>query len=226
MHLERNQGAMASSGPNETARAELKFERMKRVAIFGNAGGGKSTLARELAAVTGLPLYVIDKIKFLPGGAEVPHEEYLRLHNAIVEREEWIIDGFESVKLAWQRFEAADTLIHVDLPLAVHALWVTKRLVQGLFVDPPGWPEGSPVISSSIQSYRVLWPCHTRLTPKYRSYLLEVAQRKRVFHLRSRRELGKFLEIIRNQVGAAPRRAAQPVVQPESQASDGTANGR
>ena len=29
---------------------------MKRVAVFGNAGGGKSTLARELAAVTGLPL--------------------------------------------------------------------------------------------------------------------------------------------------------------------------
>jgi adenylate kinase family enzyme len=29
---------------------------MKRVAIFGNAGGGKSTLARELAAITGLPL--------------------------------------------------------------------------------------------------------------------------------------------------------------------------
>ena len=94
---------------------------MKRVAIFGNAGGGKSTLARELSTITGLPLYVIDKIKFRPGGAEIPHEEYLRLHNEIVDRDEWIIDGFESVPLAWQRFEAADTLIHVDLPLAVHA---------------------------------------------------------------------------------------------------------
>src|SRR4051795_4704166 len=26
---------------------------MKRVAVFGNAGGGKSTLARQLAAITG-----------------------------------------------------------------------------------------------------------------------------------------------------------------------------
>lgn len=182
---------------------------MKRVAIFGNAGGGKSTLARELAATTGLPLYVIDEIRFRPGGSEVPHEEYLQLHSAVVSRDAWIIDGFESVTLAWERFEAADTLVHVDLPLAVHALWVTKRLVKGLFVDPPGWPKGSPLISSSIQSYRVLWPCHTRLTPRYRSYVSQVAQHKRVFHLRSRQQLKAFLQAIKDEYALARASAAQ-----------------
>lgn len=185
---------------------------MKRVAIFGNAGGGKSTLAVELANITGLPLYVIDKVKFRPGGSEVPHEDYLQLHSALVSRDEWIIDGFESIKLAWERFEAADTLIHVDLPLAVHAMWVTKRLVKGLFVDPPGWPERSPVISSSIQSYRVLWPCHTRLTPRYRWYVAQAAQRKRVFHLRSRHELGSFLQAIKDEYAHVRATAAQPCV--------------
>jgi len=161
-----------------------------------------------------LPLYVIDEIKFRPGGAEVPHEEYLQLHSAVVSRDAWIIDGFESVRLAWERFEAADTLVHVDLPLAVHALWITKRLVKGLFVDPPGWPKGSPVISSSIQSYRVLWPCHTRLTPKYRSYVSKAAQRKRVFQLRSRLELKQFLESIRKEYARVRQcqEAAQPPV--------------
>ncbi|MGH8616268.1 MAG: hypothetical protein ACREUW_01150 [Burkholderiales bacterium] len=176
---------------------------MKRVAIFGNAGGGKSTLARELAAITGLPLHVIDKMQFRTGGIAVPQEEYLQAHAALIRCDEWIIDGFDSVKPAWERFEAADTLVHVDLPLAVHAWWITKRLVQGLFVDPPGWPAGSPVISSSLQSYRVLWPCHRHLTPKYRAYGAEAAQRKRVFHLRTRRELKQFLEIIGNEVRSA-----------------------
>lgn len=176
---------------------------MKRVAIFGNAGGGKSRLGRELAAVTGLPLFVIDRIKFRSGGVEVSPEEYRQSHNALIDRDEWIIDGFESVELAWKRFEAADMLIHIDLSLAVHALWVTKRLIKGLFVDPPGWPDGSPVIRSSIQSYRVLWPCHSRLTPKYRSYLLEVSNRKRVFHLRSKRQLKRFLATIQMEAGSA-----------------------
>jgi adenylate kinase family enzyme len=173
---------------------------MKRVAIFGNAGGGKSALARELAAITGLPLHVIDKMWFRPGGSEVPREEYARLHANLPSRDEWIIDGFDSITLTWERFEAADTLIHVDLPLMVHVWWVTKRLGKGLFVDPAGWPENSPVIASSISSYRVLWPCHRHLTTKYRSYVAEVARHKRVCHLRSPRELKRFLDATRHEV--------------------------
>jgi adenylate kinase family enzyme len=186
--------------PRAAGRSTLSVSRMKRVAIFGNAGGGKSTLARELAAITGLPLHVIDKIRLRPGGSELPREEYLQIHASLLGRDEWIIDGFDSIKSTWERFEAADTLIHIDFPLMVHAWWVTKRLVKGLSVSPEGWPENSPVILSSISSYRVLWPCYSRLTPKYRSYMSEVAQRKRVFHLRSRRELRPFLEAIKNEV--------------------------
>lgn len=195
---------------------------MKRVAIFGNAGGGKSTLARELAAVTGLPLHVVDMLEFRPGGIAVPQEQYLQAHAALIAAGEWIIDGYGG-KTVWQRLEAADTLIHVDLPLGVHALQVTKRLFKGLFSPPEGWPENSPLISSSIQSYRVLWPCHSRLTPRYRAYVSEAAQRKRVFHLRSKRELQQFLEAIKHEVSSAERRGADPVGQPGSPASGGAA---
>ena len=50
----------------------------EKVAVFGNAGGGKSTLARRLAELTGLPLYVIDMMQFRAGGAEVPHDEFCK----------------------------------------------------------------------------------------------------------------------------------------------------
>ncbi len=193
---------------------------MKRVAVFGNAGGGKSTLARELAAITGLPLAVVDELQYRAGGVEVPHEEFLQAHATLLAKDEWIIDGFGGIKLLWERLTAADTLVHVDLPLAVHVLWVTKRLIKGLFAAPQGWPEGSPVISSSISSYRVLWPCHTRLTPRYRTYVSETAQRKRVFHLRSRRELMRFLESMRKEHAQGRRDAAQsPVAEDTLQTS-------
>src|SRR5262249_22171722 len=130
---------------------------MKRVAVFGNAGGGKSTLARRLAELTGLPLFVVDKMQFAAGGAKVPHDEFLQAHAGLLRHNEWIIDGFGTIALAWERFAAADTLVYIDLPLSVHYRWVTKRLIKGLFVDPPGWPENSPLWSSSLQSYRVVW---------------------------------------------------------------------
>ena len=91
------------------------------------------------------------------------------------------------------RFAGADTLIYVDLPLFMHFLWVTKRLAKGLFVNPEGWPEGSPILSSTINSYRVLWLCHRRLTPKYRELVSAARQHKRVHHLRSAAEMDVFL---------------------------------
>jgi hypothetical protein len=36
---------------------------MKGVAVFGNAGAGKSTLARRLIKPPGLPLYLLDLIR-------------------------------------------------------------------------------------------------------------------------------------------------------------------
>ena len=172
---------------------------MKRVAVFGNAGGGKSTLARRLAELTGLPLYVVDMMQFRPGGMKVSQHEFLQAHADLLRRDEWIIDGFGSEALAWERFAAADTLIYVDLPLFTHHRWVTKRLIRGLFADPPGWPDNSPLWSSSIQSYRVLWLCHRHLTPKYRQLVTEAAASKRVHHLRSPAQIQSFMETVKNE---------------------------
>jgi adenylate kinase family enzyme len=169
---------------------------MKRVAVFGNTGGGKSTLARRLADITRLPLYPLDLIQFKAGGAKVPHEEYLAAHAELLRRDEWIIDGFGTVATAWERFAAADTLVYIDLPLVTHHWFVTKRLIQGLFVPPEGWPESSPLWSSTVNSYKVIWGCHRTLTPKYRQLVAEAAGAKRVHHLTSRAAITALLDAV------------------------------
>lgn len=172
---------------------------MKRVAVFGNAGGGKSALARRLAELTQLPLYTIDLMQFRAGGAAIPHEDYLAAHAELLRQDEWIIDGFSGVGPAWERFAVADTLVHVDLPLAIHGWRVTKRFAKGLFTDPPGWPEGSPLWASTMSSYRVLWPCHRHLTPKYRQLVADAAASKRVHHLKSPAEMTAFLDEVKRE---------------------------
>ena len=172
---------------------------MKRVAVFGNAGGGKSTLARRLAALTRLPLYPLDMIQFRVGDDKVPHEEYQKAHADLLRRDEWIIDGYGSVASAWERFAQADTLVYVDLPLITHHWWVTKRLIKGLFANPEGWPENSPVWRSTMSSYKVLWLCHLRLTPRYRQLVADMAASKRVHHLRSPAEMTAFLDAIKRE---------------------------
>jgi len=173
---------------------------MRRVAVFGNAGGGKSTLARQLAAITGLPLYVVDKLQWQDGGAPVPHDVYLNLHRDLLAKEVWIIDGYGDTATVLERCSVADTLIHVDLPLPIHYWWVTKRLIMGLFADPAGWPKGSPLWSSTMSGYRAIPQCHKYLTPRYRQLILEMATSKFVVHLRSPREIRAFLDNVRSEL--------------------------
>jgi adenylate kinase family enzyme len=170
---------------------------VKKVAVFGNTGGGKSTLASRLAELTQLPLYPLDMIQFRAGGGEVPREDYLKAHTELLQRDAWIIDGYGCVKSAWERFACADTLVYVDLPLFRHFLWVTKRLLKALFVSPEGWPQGSPIISSTINSYRVIWLCHRHLTPKYRALVSQAHYDKRVHHLKSVAEMDAFLNEVK-----------------------------
>jgi hypothetical protein len=165
---------------------------MKRAAVFGNAGGGKSTFARRLAEITRLPLYVLDRLQFREGGAAVPHDEYLEIHRDLLARETWIIDGYGGGATIWERLGAADTLIHVDLRLPVHYSRVTKRLIKGLFADPEGWPKDSPLWSSTMSSYKTLSLRHRYMTPRYLRLVTEMAASKRVAHLRSPREMAAF----------------------------------
>ena len=106
--------------------------------------------------MTKLPLHPIDLIQYRPGDGALPHEQYLLAHAALLRRDEWIIDGFGCVASAREWFTNADTLVYVDLPLATHHWWVTKRLLRGLFVNPEGWPANSrsgPARSTAIRCF-------------------------------------------------------------------------
>jgi adenylate kinase family enzyme len=169
---------------------------MNKVAVFGGPGGGKSTLAKTLAELTRLPLYPLDLIEYRAGGAKVPHEEYLKAHAGLLKRDQWVIDGFGCAPSAWERFAAADTLVYIDLSLFTHYRWVTKRLVKSVFVNPEGWPEDSPVWSSTMGCYRKIWLCNRHLTPRYRQLVADAASTKQVHHLRSSAEMRAFLAAI------------------------------
>jgi len=169
---------------------------VKKVAVFGNAGGGKSTLSRKLSEITGLPLYILDKVKYQPGGIEVSQQDYKRIHQEILLTDQWIIDGFGCMETLWPRLDQADMLIYVDLPLSVHFRWVTKRLITGYFKPPAGWPEKSPILKSSMNSYRALWVCHKYLTPKYREYVERAQSTKRVHHIRTIEQISQFLQLV------------------------------
>ncbi len=65
-----------------------------RTLIFGNAGAGKTTLARQAVGSRPIPILTLDDIAWGPGAARLPTRHSLqRLDDFIAQHEQWVIEG-------------------------------------------------------------------------------------------------------------------------------------
>jgi adenylate kinase family enzyme len=100
---------------------------MKRVVIVGRGGAGKSTLARQLGEITGLPVIELDKVFWGPGLAITRRDQWVAIQEKLVAAEGWIMDGdlgpYDAVEV---RLRAADTIIFLDFSL-VRCAWRTIK---------------------------------------------------------------------------------------------------
>ncbi|PMH28294.1 adenylate kinase [Vibrio lentus] len=166
---------------------------MKKIAVFGKPGSGKSTISKALAAATGLPLHQLDSIAYKPNGELVEREIFKDVHDKIISSETWIIDGLGPIGAFNQRLDAADTLIYIDLPYAVSYWFVTKRFLKGVFVKPEGWPEGSSVLKGTLASYKTLKLCPAFWNDELMCQLLAKSDEKTVHVIKSVSELDNFV---------------------------------
>ena len=60
--------------------------------VYGVTGSGKTTMARQIAARTGLPWHEVDNLTWEPGWVTVPADEQRRRIAAICAGERWILD--------------------------------------------------------------------------------------------------------------------------------------
>ena len=100
---------------------------MKRVVILGRGASGKSTLARRLGEITGLPVIDLDKVFWQAGLFPTPRDEWVALQEKLVTEDGWIMDGdlgpYDAVEV---RLRAADTIIFLDFSL-IRCAWRAIR---------------------------------------------------------------------------------------------------
>lgn len=90
----------------------------QKAVVIGSPGAGKSTFARKLKGITGLPLYYLDMIWHKPDQTTITRQEFDAKLQEIVERERWIIDGNYRRTLE-MRLQYCDTAFLLDFPLEV-----------------------------------------------------------------------------------------------------------
>ena len=88
----------------------------RKILVIGSPGSGKSTFARKLRDITGIPLYYLDMIYHRADRTTVSREEFDERLAEILKRNEWIIDGNYQRTLPL-RFEKCTEVFFFDLPL-------------------------------------------------------------------------------------------------------------
>ena len=91
---------------------------MKKVIVIGCPGSGKSTVSRALHNKTGIPLYHLDMMYWNADKTMVEKHIFLERLSAVMEQEEWIIDGNYGSTMEL-RMAVCDTVIFLDYPLDV-----------------------------------------------------------------------------------------------------------
>lgn len=101
---------------------------MRRILLIGCGGAGKSTLARRIAARTGLPLIHLDALYWKHGWLETQSAEWRETVTELLQRNAWVMDGNYGGTLDL-RIAACDSVIFLDLPPTV-CLWrvIRRRL--------------------------------------------------------------------------------------------------
>ena len=116
---------------------------MRRVIVMGPCGSGKSTLARTIGARYGLPVFHLDQAFHRPGWQPAPEAEFAAEVERIAALPAWVIDGNYKATIA-SRFEAADTLIYLDMPAWLTMSRIARRTLASYGRVRPDAAVGCP----------------------------------------------------------------------------------
>ncbi|MBF2716343.1 adenylate kinase [Agrobacterium vitis] len=166
---------------------------MSRIVILGNAGGGKSTLARKLGEKRGLPHVEIDRFLWQEGWILTPPDVYALKHEKIISEDAWVIDGLGSLDSIPSRVERATEIILIDMALWMHFWLAAERQMAWMAGKLEHAPGGFSAMPPTRELFRTIWDVDQGWMPTIRELCAEAKlQGKPLVQLSSLDELNAF----------------------------------
>ena len=149
---------------------------MQRILVIGTTGSGKTTLARQLGQVLGLPHAEQDAWQWRPGWQEAPLEQFRAEVDAFTAQSAWVMDGnyTKAQDISWPR---ADTAVWLDYPAPVVFGRLLRRTLGRMWTREELWNGNREQWSTLLASdgilrwfFRTHWQNRTRNRQKLARY--------------------------------------------------------
>jgi adenylate kinase family enzyme len=144
-----------------------------RIVVIGNAAGGKSTLARQLARRRELPLIEVDRLLWQPVWQLTPPADYARQHTEIVARQDWVIEGLGRQDSIAERLARSTEIVLIDMPPWMHFALAAEQQIawaRGQLDHPPA---GAAEMPPTAELFRTMWEVEQSWMPELRSMCVE-----------------------------------------------------
>jgi len=165
---------------------------IKRIMIMGSAGSGKSTLARALSEKTGIEAIHLDSVFWKPGWVMTEKHEQNHIHDGLVEKDEWIIEGNYCETLE-KRAQSVDLAIYLDMPLSLCMYRVIKRYLLNRGKSRPDMAEGCPE-KIDMEFIKYILYYHREKKYKDLDLLHRYADYDKIIMLKGKDHINQFLE--------------------------------
>lgn len=164
---------------------------MKKILIIGAGGAGKSTLAQRLGAAIGIEVVHLDRLYWRAGWQEPSKEEWQKILENELKKDEWIMDGNFGGTLDL-RLKYCDTVIFLEMPRAVCVYRAVKRWIKYRNTNRPDMSEGC---NEKVDLEFLGWICSfpKKKKPKIEQTLKRFENEKTIIRPRSRKDVEDFL---------------------------------
>ncbi len=165
---------------------------MKKVAVIGSGGSGKSTFSRKLGSMLKLPVHHLDTLYWSPGWIETPKGKWESVVRELADNDQWIIDGNYRSTMDI-RLNLADTIIFLNMPTLLCTYRIIKRRFMFKGKKRPDMTEGCEE-KLDLEFVKWVWKFNKNERPNIIEKLKIYEGKKNIIILSNPKDVENFLK--------------------------------